>query len=141
MAETNSVHCFFDSNAWLYSFIETQDQRKSAVARKLIQDNVIVVSTQVINEVCLNLIKKANFDEASIGRLIVSFYLEHYVIEISKEVLLKASELRFRHRFSFWDSMIVSSALSAAATILYSEDMHDGLIVDNRLTILNPFSP
>ena len=101
MGETNPVHCFFDSNVWLYSFIETQDQRKSAVARRLIQDNVIVVSAQVINEVCVNLIKKANFDEASIRRLIVSSYLEHYVTEISKEVLLKASELRSKQRFSF----------------------------------------
>jgi len=140
MAKTNPASCFLDSNAWLYAFVEAQDQRKSDIAKRLIQDNVAIISAQVINEVCVNLIKKANFDEASIRRLIASFYLEHYVVESSKEVLLKASELRSGHRFSFWDSIIVSSALTAGATILYSEDMDDGLIVDDRLTILNPFS-
>ena len=140
MASTNTPHCFLDANAWLSAFIETQDQRKSAIAKTLIQDNVLVASTQVSNEVCVNLIKKASFDEARVRRLILSFYLEHYVVQIGKEILLMASELRSRYRFSFWDSMIVSSALSAAATILYSEDMDDGLIVDTRLTIVNPFA-
>ena len=141
MTETSLVNCFLDSNAWLYAFIESQDQQKSVIARRLVHDNVFIISAQVINEVCINLIKKANFDEAGIRRLVVSFYLEHYVVEITKEILLKASELRSRYRFSFWDSIIVSSALNAEATILYSEDMGDGLVVDDRLTIRNPFGP
>jgi predicted nucleic acid-binding protein len=54
--------------------------------------------------------------------------------------MLSASELRETWQFSFWDSLIVSSALAGGAEILYSEDMSDGLSVENRLRISNPFS-
>ena len=66
--------CFIDTNVWLYAFIQTQDQNKTATAKNIIQTSRIVISSQVINEVCVNLIKKAQFDEASILNLIESFY-------------------------------------------------------------------
>jgi hypothetical protein len=55
-----------------------------------------------------------------------------------KPLLLKASTLREQYAFSFWDSMIVSSALHANVSVLYSEDMQDGLVVENRMRIINP---
>ena len=72
-------------------------------------------------------------------QLIESFYTKYAVIEFSKPLLLKASTLRGQHAFSFWDSIIVASALATNATVLYSEDMQDGLLVENRLRIVNPF--
>jgi len=98
------------------------------------------VSTQVINEVCVNLLKKAQFSEQQVQQLIESFYARYLVIELSKTLLLKASALRVQYTFSFWDSTIVSSALHADASVLYSEDMQDGLVVENRLRIINPFT-
>jgi predicted nucleic acid-binding protein len=135
MALNDPTNCFLDTNVWLYAFIETQDQKKSATAKGLIEENGVVVSSQVINEISINLIKKAHFDETRIQRLIASFYARHQVVAIGKEILLKASELRSSYRFSFWDSMIVAGALAAGATILYSEDMDDGLAVGGRLAI------
>lgn len=41
--------------------------------------------------------------------------------------------------FSFWDSLIVASAILGEASILYSEDMQVGLIIENALQIVNPF--
>ena len=52
--------------------------------------------------------------------------------------MLHASDLRSAYHLSYWDSLIIASALAVGATILYTEDMHDGLIVDNQLTIVNP---
>lgn len=52
---------------------------------------------------------------------------------------MNASSLRVQHGFSFWDSLIVMSALSTDAIVPYSEDMHDGLFVADQLTIVNPF--
>ena len=99
----------------------------------------MIVSAQVINEVCVNLIKKAQLSEQHVQQLIESFYAKYLVVELSKPLLLKASALREQYVFSFWDSLIVSSALSADAPALYSEDMQDGLIVEDRLRIINPF--
>lgn len=132
---------FVDTNIWLYAFISSQDSEKSKKAQEFIlthQGN-LVVSTQVINEVCVNLIRKANMSEESVREVIKSFYRRYDVLVLEKSMLIKASELRQRYAISYWDSLIVASALAASATVLYSEDMQDGLVVDGRLTIKSPF--
>lgn len=88
--------CFIDTNIWLYAFIEADDTAKSTIARGLIQETEPVVSTQVINEVCVNLLRRANFTEEQVSRLVESFYEKYQVIEPSRSVLLKASQLRQR---------------------------------------------
>jgi predicted nucleic acid-binding protein len=50
-----------------------------------------------------------------------------------------ALALAQRYGFSFCDALIVASALGARCEILHSEDMHDGLLIDDRLQIVNPF--
>jgi len=138
--ETGPESCFVDTNIWLYAFIEGDDRRKSARAKALIEaSRAVGVSTQVINEVCVNLIKRAQFSEQQVQQLIESFYAKYLVIELNKPLLLKASALREQYAFSFWDSTIVSSALYADASVLYSEDMQDGLVVENRVRIITPF--
>lgn len=56
--------CFVDSNIWLYAFISNpEEEQKLETAKKIIQTKNIAISTQVINEVSVNLIKKAKFSE------------------------------------------------------------------------------
>lgn len=140
MSDAEPKLFFVDTNVWLYAFIQTQDRDKTSIAKTTIQSGEIVISSQVINEVCVNLIKKARFDEASIRNLIDSFYNKYRVAGINKATVIKASELRDRHQFSYWDSLIVACALTEGATVIYSEDMHSGLSVENRLQIINPFT-
>lgn len=102
MSDVEPKLCFVDTNVWLYAFIQTQDQDKTAIAKTTIYSSEIVISSQVINEVCVNLIKKARFDEVSIRNLIESFYDKYHVTGISKAILIKASELREGDRFSYW---------------------------------------
>lgn len=130
--------CFIDSNIWLYAFIESQAPDKSITARSVIKNNDVVISTQVINEVCVNLIRKAMFPEEQIQALIDGFYNKYRVVEFNKEIMRKASEIRSQHAFSFWDSLILSSTLYSEAGILYSEDMHDGFSIE-KTKIVNPF--
>ena len=137
---SQSQLCFIDTNIWLYAFIPSQDANKSTKAKTIIQQQEIIISAQVINEVCVNLIKKAQFDELMIRQLIDSFYNKYRIMVIEREVLLKSSELRERLQISYWDSLIVSSALLGSADVLYTEDMSDGIVIENRLRIINPFS-
>jgi len=139
MPDNPVTTCFIDTNIWLYAFIETDDSVKCATARTLIQETEPVLSTQVLNEVCVNLLRRANFTEEQVRRLIESFYEKYPVIELNRSVLLTASRLRQRYSLSFWDSTIVASALGAGVSILYSEDMQHGLTIEERLQVLNPF--
>jgi predicted nucleic acid-binding protein len=138
-SSSSSSLCFVDTNIWLYAFIQTQDSGKQVMAKNVIQDNEVILSSQVINETCVNLLKKTSLSEPELQALIRSFYSHYPVIEADQEMLLRASELREKHSFAYWDSLIVAGALLAGCDCLYSEDMQDGLQVDGKLTIQNPF--
>jgi len=130
---------FVDTNVWLYAFVGGQDAEKTAAAASLLQRVAIAVSPQVINEVCVNLVRKANFAEPDVSELINSFFARCLVIPQDEDCLLSASDLRGRYSLSFWDSLIVASAIRSRAAILFSEDLQHGLTVDGGLRIVNPF--
>jgi len=113
--------------------------RKREIAIAITQTEGIIISTQVVNEVAANLLKKATFNEEQIKAVIQSPYRRCTVVEFNLTVFESASDIRSRYNFSFWDSLIISCALSARASILYSEDMQDGLVVAGQLEIMNPF--
>ena len=138
MSESNTA--FIDTNVWLYAFMKTVDIHRNKQARNIIQRCNPVVTPQVINEVCVNLIKKADFKEDQIRELIESFYAKYRVISLDRALLTDASDIRERYSLSFWDSLIVSGALHSSTDLLYSEDMQDGLKIDDRLQIINPFA-
>jgi len=72
--EETQQRCFIDTNIWLYAFIEADGEQKSAAAKSVIQKPDVVVSTQVVNEVCVNLLKKVSLSEDNIQALITAFY-------------------------------------------------------------------
>ena len=134
------IKSFVDTNIWFYSLTEQNIELKEK-AKNLIYDNAgnICLSTQVINELCINLIRKASFSESGIKQLIARIYFDFEIIELNEAILVSASDLRARYPFSFWDGLIVSSAIAANAGILYSEDMQNDLDVAGKLKIINPF--
>ena len=61
------------------------------------------------------------------------------VTVINEKTIINAIKIIEKYKFSFWDSMIISAALQSNCKILYSEDMHHKQIIENKLTIINPF--
>lgn len=136
---------FIDTNIWLDRLFDDQRieakerQRKRKIATAITERSNLIISTQVINEISVNLIKKAKFDENQIKAVIQSLYNRCQVIDFELTILESASDLRSQYSLSFWDSLIVASALAGGADTLYSEDMQHGLTVSQQLTIINPF--
>ena len=132
---------FFDSNVWLYLFLE-KGSSKSVIAKQYIEtsvlNNQIVISWQVINEVCINLLKKG-FTEQQLLSIVEWLYKIATIQDFKIEMLLKASSIREQYSISYWDSLIVSAALESNCYLLYSEDMQDGLKIGS-LTIRNIFA-
>jgi predicted nucleic acid-binding protein len=137
---TNSLY-FFDSNIWLYRLLidpecnEAEEIRKHNLAAALTSRENILITRQIINKVCSVLSKKAKISEIKIRQIIQEFYDGCLVIQLDRNIILRASELRNHYSFSFWDSLIVASALATDANILDSEDMQDRLIISNQLTL------
>jgi predicted nucleic acid-binding protein len=92
----------------------------------------------VVNEITNNLLRKYHATEDTIQRLVRTMYRKYQILTFTEDLLLNASRLRTTYSHSFWDSTIVASALESGATTLYSEDMHDSLVVNNQLHIKNP---
>ena len=136
---------FFDSNIWLYVFSGANDPAKRTAARAVMALHTPVATAQVVNEVVNVLIRKAGWDEFRIRTVIDDLHARCEMIELDQPLQLDASRLRERHGFSPYDGLIVAAALRAGVSILYSEDLHAGLVVRGTLTILNPvaasFSP
>jgi predicted nucleic acid-binding protein len=137
--DTGSV--FLDSNIWLYIFLPGQDVDKANIAERLLTQfkSRIAVSTQVINETVRNIQYNNVMSEPRIRDLIDSFYQDYQVVPISRDMQIRASSLRENYSVSYWDSLIVAASLEADAETLFSEDIHNGLVVEKQLTILNPF--
>lgn len=138
---------FIDTNIWLYALTIPKDgkdlvKRESAidVLKKLVASVDIVVSAQVVNELHWNLLKKFCIDDV-LASTIVQKNIEPISVikELSYLSYRTAAGLRRKYSLSFWDSLIVSSALEGACKTLYSEDMQHGLTVNDQLVIINPF--
>ena len=87
---------FVDSNVWIYLFADVNNP-KCKIAEKFISDNaitnIIVISYQVLNEVC-NVLNKKKFTEPDI-RLVIENMAKICVIQdYSKDIALSASNLR-----------------------------------------------
>ena len=128
---------FLDSNIWLYAFMD--NGRKKEAALGIVAKKNCILSTQVVNEVCVNLISKADYEEEDITRLVENFYSKYQIENINKHVILKSSTIRSKLDISYWDSLIIASALESDCEVLYSEDMQHSQIIEEKLTIINPF--
>ncbi|NOX15229.1 MAG: PIN domain-containing protein [Epsilonproteobacteria bacterium] len=127
---------FIDSNIFLYAFSD-KDISKQSISAKIVEQSH-TISTQVLNEVSNNMIKKLDFSNEEIKKFILSCYVQYNIIDFSKEIFVKASIIRDRYNISYYDSLIISSAIDSKCDIIYSEDMQHNQKIEN-LTITNPF--
>ncbi len=61
-------------------------------------------------------------------------------VSLTLPVHLHGLKIARRYQLQIYDSMLLAAALSAGCSIFYSEDLADGLVIDGRLTIRNPFA-
>lgn len=70
----------------------------------------------------------------------IKFFQKYFaIIDLDSHLVIDALTINNRHQYSYWDSLIIATALKSNADILYSEDMHHTHVIDNKLTIINPF--
>jgi len=132
-----SASAFFDTNVFVYAVV--QDDPRSQQAEELIAEGG-TVSVQVLNEFVDVVRRKARmpWDE-------VRFAIENIKtlcpdpLPVTLDTHGEALAIAEKYGYRIYDALIVASALEARCTILYSEDMQDGQVIDSRLTIRSPF--
>jgi len=132
---------FIDSNIWCYFFLQDEEE-KYKIAENFFSnkenETIFVISYQVINEVTNKLIQK-QFAAKTIKENIEFMYKICTVQNFTKDIITLGFELREQYSFSFWDSIIVASALYSNCNILASEDMQNDLKINN-MVIKNIFT-
>jgi predicted nucleic acid-binding protein len=132
-----SGSAFFDTNVFVYAVL--QDDPRSQKAEDLIAEGGRA-SVQVLNEFADVVRRKAKmpWDE-------VQFAIENIntlcpdPLPITLDTHREASAIAEKYGYRIYDALIVASALDARCTILYSEDMQDGQVIERKLKIQNPF--
>jgi len=127
---------FLDTNVLIYAF---SDDARAIVAEALL-DRGGDISVQVLNEFANVARRKLGFDWRQIEQALAAIRtLARAIHPIDLETHTDAIALAQRYGFSFYDALIVASALRARCKVLFSEDMQDGLVVGDGLKIANPF--
>lgn len=121
---------FVDTNILVYAHDRStgvKHLRAKVLVEQLWDSGKGVLSTQVLQELCINLRRKAGnplpVDEV---RLLIREYSTWEVVTNTPATVLKALDLEMRYKTSFWDALILQAAEDAGASILYSEDMAAG---------------
>jgi predicted nucleic acid-binding protein len=125
-----SDKCFVDTNILLYAHDVTagvKHERAGALLEKLWHTRSGVISTQVLQELCVNLRRRTGrpLDVRTI-REIVTDYLSWEVVVNTGDSTLEALEIEERHGISFGDALVIQAAETSGAGILYSEDLSAG---------------
>ena len=130
------MSAFLDSNIVLYALGDEEPKR--ARARRLLGASP-TISTQVINECSHVLRRKASLSPVEIARELSLVIGITRLVDVRIEHIRSAWSIAERYGFSHFDSLIIASALDADCSVLYTEDMQHGQVIDGRLTLCNPF--
>ena len=135
---------FIDTNVFVYAFLEPEDdfdKQKHFQAIKLlnaIQELNVFISVQVLNEFYSSLLKY-RIPEEKIQEKLQQIIDVVLVSPLTLETIKDCWKIRIKYQFSYYDSLIIASALRNDCSILYTEDMQHGQVIEGRLKIVNPF--
>lgn len=127
---------FVDSNIVLYALGDEEEKR--AIAAALLA-GWPTISTQVINECTHVLRRKLKMPPDRVAEEMQSVLDVTHLRDVGLYEIRGAWRIASRYGFGHYDSLIIAAALSAGCTMLYTEDLQHGQVIDERLTVLNPF--
>lgn len=130
---------FLDTNVLVYVF-DADEPDKQAIARQLLRDSgEIRLSTQVLSEFYVTVTRKLARPLAPGHALqVVEHWRRFPVAVVTPELIARGISRSIDSRISFWDGLVVETALAEGAGRLVSEDLHDGWQVEG-MRVWNPF--
>ena len=134
---------FLDTNILVYAHEPAtgiKHQRARALVEMLWNTGGGVLSTQVLQELCVSLRRKmANPWTEEETRNLILDYMDWQIVVNTPDSVIETLAIETRFQISFWDALIIHAAESAGAAILYSEDFSDGQIYDS-VRVVNPLT-
>lgn len=130
---------FIDTNVWLYLYsVDEDDKRKCAL--DAIGKYDCYTSTQALNEFSNVCTRKWKLPVADIEKAIDEICDACSVATVDEKIIKRALAIHKRYGYSYFDCLMLASALSAECKYFLSEDMANRQIIEGQLTILNIFA-
>ena len=127
---------FADTNVVLYLL---DDGPKAERAEEILGQGPHI-SVQVLNKAMVNCRWKAGLSWKDTGAFLEGIKSLCPVEDLTVRTHQVGRALAEKYQLSVYDAMVVSAAPIAGCTTLWSEDMHDGLLVEDQLRVVNPFA-
>ncbi|MQC18113.1 MAG: PIN domain-containing protein [Chloroflexi bacterium] len=134
---------FLDTNVFIYAF-DQAEPRKRDIAREIIADAIERgtghISHQVVQETLRVLTEKARprLDPGATSRFLDEVLIPLWDILPRPSLYQRALQIRARHGYSFYDSLIIAAAIEAGCDRIVSEDLQHGQRIEG-LVIEDPF--
>lgn len=137
----NARRCFLDTNILVYLF-DHDEPRKKALAEGLFGDesNQICLSTQVLQEFYVTVTRKLGRPMPPEQALIAVEQFQTFPVSVvTNHLVIAAIRRGIDSRLSFWDALIVETALAEKVDLLVTEDLQDGWRIGS-MRVWNPFT-
>jgi predicted nucleic acid-binding protein len=134
-----SDRVFLDANILVYLYSEDEGNKRD-IAYKIVNDSLCIISTQTLNEASNVWYKKYKLNKAHIIK-----YLDEIesvcdqILLIQRKTINQALIIKDRYGCSYYDSLMLASALEGNCKIIFTEDLQDGQLIEDTLRIVNPY--
>jgi len=129
---------FLDTNIIIYAYSEDEIE-KANISNRIINEHQCFISTQVVNEVSNVFFKKFNLSSQEVLSVIEELERFLSIVQFDLDTIKYAYKIKDKYKFSYFDSLIIATALENNCQILYSEDMQHNQLIEDKLKIINPF--
>ncbi len=128
---------FIDTNVLFYAY---SDDPKRDVAWLCLEGSYYI-SVQTLNEFARSAHRKLGLDWITIARITDDTAIRAAAVyPLTFDVHQRGTEYAGRYGIGIYDALHLSCAFENGGTLFVSEDMHDGMVIEDRLTIRNPFA-
>lgn len=133
-----SGKAFVDTNVFVYLY-SSKEPNKRDMCIDALDKYICVTSTQSLNELSNVFIKKYNCSAEKIEAHLDNIDKICEVRTINRKTINMALKINDRYGFSYYDSLMIASAIESDCDVLLTEDMNDGQKIESKLKIINPF--
>lgn len=118
---------------------EIEANRKGDITLQILQSGEIILGVQVFNEIC-NVALRKKFDWPKTKEMLAALEtLSAEVVPLTLEIHKRGLFLHEKYRLHFYDALMLAAALQAGCETFWSEDMQHGQVIENTMTIINPY--
>ncbi|MFZ0955358.1 MAG: PIN domain-containing protein [Candidatus Sulfotelmatobacter sp.] len=135
---------FLDTNIFVYTFdakAPAKAKRAARLIRQAADTGEGIVSYQVVQEFFNVALRRFShpMSTAEAEQYLITVFRPLLAVHSSSAIYVEAFRLAGKHRFAWYDSLILAAALEGHCKTLYSEDLQDGREIEG-LRIENPFA-